>query len=181
MKEALEHGISRYQLYRLKDQGRVEQVSRGIYRLTDTQALREPDLVTVAMRAPSAVICLVSALAFHEITTQVPHAVSIALPKGSRSPRIGFPPIEVFRFSKDAFEFGVEEHAVDGALLRIYSPEKTIADSFKFRNKVGLDVALEALRLYKIRKPLRVQKLIEASKICRVENIIRPYLEAMTS
>lgn len=124
-------------------------------------------------------ICLISALSFHEITTQIPHEVYVALERGARAPRLDYPPLRVFRFTGKAFTEGVEDHEIDGVSARIYSPEKTLADCFKYRNKIGLDTALEALRLYRQRKPIKVEALIEFARICRVEKVMRPYLEAV--
>jgi predicted transcriptional regulator of viral defense system len=179
MSEALGRGISRYMLYALRDRGVVKQVSRGVYRLVDLPAINNPDFVTVGLRVPNAVICLVSALAYHEITTQVANGVSIALPKESRSPSLDYPPLTVHRFSKAAYQSGIETHLIDGVPIKIYSPEKTLADCFKFRNKLGMDVVLEALKLYKVRKKFNPQELIRYGRICRVERVMRPYLEVL--
>ena len=140
--------------------------------------MSNPDLVTVALRCPKAVICLVSALAFHGITTQIPHAVSIALEKGAESPRIDYPPLSVHRFSTECLRAGVEQHDVDGVAMRVYSVEKNLADCFKFRNKIGMDIVLEALKLYRARKDLKVGDLMKYARICRVEKIMKPYVEA---
>ncbi len=179
MSEALEAGISRYALYRMLDEGVVERVSRGVYRLVDLPPLSEPDLAVVALRIPKAVVCLVSALAFHELTTQVPHAVWIALPRNARTPRLDHPPLSVHRFARSAYEAGVEMHHVDGVPIRIYGAEKTLADLFKFRNRVGIDVALEALELYAERHRPDVGALLDYARVCRVERVMRPYLEAV--
>jgi predicted transcriptional regulator of viral defense system len=144
MSEAIEHGITRYMLYSLRDRGIIEQMSRGIYRLVELPPISNPDLVTVSLRFPNAVICLISALAYHDITTQIPHAVSLAVPRSSRIPSLDYPPIQVHRFSNEAYNSGIEEHLIDGTPVRIYSSEKTLVDCFKFRNKIGMDVALEA-------------------------------------
>ena len=178
MSEARRRGISRYMLYSLRDRGVIEQVSRGVYRLVELPPITNLDLVTVALRVPNAVICLVSALAFHEITTQIPHNVSIALPMKSRPPSLDYPPLAVHRFSQYAYSAGIESHEIDGACVKIYSPEKTLADCFKFRNKIGMDVVLEALKLYKTRKKFDVGELLKYGRICRVEKVMRPYLEA---
>lgn len=178
MSEALEAGISRYALYRMLDEGVVERVSRGLYRLVDLPTLGDPDLVVVALRVPKAIVCLVSALAFHELTTQVPHAVWIALPRGSNTPRLDHPPLSVHRFAREAYGSGIETHEVDGLPVRVYSPEKTLADLFKFRNRVGMDVVLEALGLYAERRRPDVGALLEYARVCRVERVMRPYLEA---
>jgi len=179
MSEAIEHGITRYMLYSLRDKGVIEQVSRGIYRLVELPPISNPDLVTVSLRFPKAVICLVSALAYHDITTQIPHSVSVAILRGSRMPSLDYPPIQAHKFSKEAYASGIEEHLIDGVPVKVYIPEKTLADCFKFRNKIGMDVVLEALKLYKTRKKFDLGELLKYAKICRVEKVMRPYLEAM--
>jgi predicted transcriptional regulator of viral defense system len=177
-RDAIQAGVHPRTLYQLRDAGELEVLSRGVYRLTDQEQISDPDLVIVAKRVPQAVICLVSALAYHEITTQIPHAVSIALPKGSETPRVDYPPISVHRFSETALKEGVEVHQIDGVSVNIYCPEKTLADCFKFRNKLGMDIVLEALKFYKARKKFDLEKLIKYARVCRVEKIMRPYLEA---
>lgn len=177
--EAIKAGIHPRTIYQLRDAGILEQLSRGVYRLSDYGPVSNPDLVIVATRIPQAVICLVSALAFHEITTQIPHMVSIALPKGAESPRLDYPPISAHRFSSAAFIDGVDQHRIDGVKVKVYNTEKTLADCFKFRNKIGKDVVLEALKLYKTRRGLDLEKLLEYAKTCRVDKIMQPYLEAM--
>ena len=179
MSEAIELGITRYMLYSLRDKGALEQVSRGIFRLVELPPISNPDLVTVSLRFPSAVICLISALAYHDITTQIPHVVSMAVPRDSRIPSLDYPPIQVHRFSNETYKSGVVEHLIDGVSVKVYCPGKTLADCFKFRNKVGMDVALEALKLYKTRKGFDLDELLGYARICRVENVMRPYLEAM--
>ncbi|MCL5798611.1 MAG: type IV toxin-antitoxin system AbiEi family antitoxin domain-containing protein [Gammaproteobacteria bacterium] len=177
--EALKAGIHPRTLYQLRDEGILVVVSRGVYRLADAPPLSSPDLVTVALRAPQAVVCLVSALAFQEMTTQIPHAVAVALPKGAEAPRIAHPPISVHRFSGHSFIAGIETHRIDGVAVRVYGPEKTLADCFRFRNRLGMDVVLEALKFYKARKPFRVDDLLKYARICRVERVMRPYLETL--
>lgn len=177
-REALAAGIHPRTLYMLRDKGELEQLSWGVYRLTDLPDLSEPDLATVAKRVPEGVLCLISALAVHELTTQIPHAVHLALPRGSRYPKLDHPPLRVYLFSKDAFLAGVEERVVDGVPVRLYGAEKTLADCFKFRHKIGLDVATEALRAYRRRPGANLQWVYEYARVCRVANIIRPYLEA---
>ena len=127
---------------------------------------------------PQSVICLISALAFHELTTQIPHEVHLALTRTSREPVLEYPPIRIYRFSKESFAAGIEIHFIDDVSVRIYSAEKTLADCFKFRNKIGLDVALESLRMYRARRRPELQKVLEFARICRVEKVVRPYLEA---
>jgi predicted transcriptional regulator of viral defense system len=163
----------------MRDDGTLEAVSRGVYRLADSEPLGNPDLVTVATRVQGGIICLISALAFHEITTQIPHEVHVALQRGSEIPRLDYPPITLYWFSGKAYSAGVETHELDGVSVRIYNPEKTLADCFKFRNKIGLDTAVEAVRFYRERRNVNVDALMHYAKICRVEKVIRPYLEAI--
>ncbi len=177
MSEAIKCGITRYMLYSLRDRGVIEQVSRGIYRLVDLQPISNPDLVTVALRFPNAVICLVSALSFHGITTQIPHSVSVAVSRNSRQPSLDYPPLLVHRFSDPAYRAGIEQKQIDGVPVKIYNPEKTLADCFKFRNKIGMDVVLESLKLYKAHMKFNIGELLKYAKICRVEKVMRPYLE----
>ncbi|MFA6715529.1 MAG: type IV toxin-antitoxin system AbiEi family antitoxin domain-containing protein [Victivallaceae bacterium] len=176
---AAKSGIHPQTLSDLKKSGRLELISRGVYRLAELPPTSNPDLEIVASRIPNGVICLISALAFHEITTQIPHEVNIALKYGAETPRIDYPPISVHRFSGKAFETGVEEHKLDGFTVRVYSPEKTIADCFKFRNKIGMDIVLEALKIYKKRNRFKIDELLKYAKTNRMERIMTPYLEAM--
>lgn len=179
MSEALYAGIHRRMLYSMLEAGVIEQLSRGLYRLADLPPLGNPDLVSVSLKIPNGVICLISALAYHEITTQVPHEVYVALDRGTEAPRLNHPPLRVFWFSGESFTVAIEKHKIDSVPVRIYSPEKTIADCFKYRNKIGLDIAIEALKLYRERKRFRGDDLVKFSKVCRVEKIMRPYLEAL--
>ena len=176
--EAQRAGIHPRTLYALRDEGKVEQVARGLYRLATLPSPGEPDLLTVAKKVPRAVFCLLTALAFHRLTTQVPHVVSIALKRTARVPRLGYPPLEVFRFSPASLRAGVEKRTVDGVPIQIYSAEKTLADVFKYRHKLGLDVAVEALRTYRGRPKQDWRQVLDFARVCRVENIMRPYLEA---
>jgi predicted transcriptional regulator of viral defense system len=163
----------------MRDDGTLEAVSRGVYRLADGEPLGNPDLVTVATRVQGGIICLISALAFHELTTQIPHEVHVAIQRGAEIPRLEFPPIKIYWFSNKAYSAGVEAHELDGISVRIYSPEKTLADCFKFRNKVGLDTAVEAVRFYRERRSINVDALMRYAEICRVGKVMRPYLEAL--
>jgi predicted transcriptional regulator of viral defense system len=176
---ALREGIHPSTLYAMRDSNMLERVSRGVYRLADSSPLGNPDLVTVATRISGGVICLISALAFHELTTQIPHEVHVALPRGAEEPRLDHPPIRTYRFTGKSFTTGVENHKLDNVSVPIYSPEKTLADCFKFRNKIGLDTVLEAVRFYRERKNVKVDDLMRCAEICRVDKIIRPYLEAI--
>lgn len=180
MSAALDAGISRRTLYAMHAEGILERLSRGVYRLSSLPGLEAPDLVTVATRAPNGVICLISALAVHELTTQVPHAVDIAIVRGTEKPRIDYPPVNVYWFSGEAFSSGIEVHTVDGTQIRVYAAEKSIADAFKYRNKIGLEVALEALRTWRSRRQTKIEQLLDYARVCRVESIVRRYLEAMS-
>jgi len=177
--EALKAGIHPRTLYKMHDQGIIERLGRGMYRFADMPAMENPDLATVAMKIPEGVICLISALSWHEMTTEIPHEIYLALPRGAEPPRLDYPPLRIFWFSGPAFEEGIEQHDVDGITMKVYSPEKTLADCFKCRNKIGLDVVLEALKFYRQRKRLKVDELMHYARVCRVEKVMRPYLEAI--
>jgi predicted transcriptional regulator of viral defense system len=178
MSDAIALGITRYMLYSLRDKGAIEQVTRGVYRLVELPSISNPDMVTVSLRYPTAVICLISALSYHGITTQIPHEVSIAVSRDSRMHVLNYPPLRVFKFSNKAFQDGIEIHQIDGVNVRIYSPEKTLVDCFKYRNKIGMDVVMEALKLYKVRKSFNLPEILKHAKICRMEKVIMPYMEA---
>jgi len=178
MSEAISYGISRYTLYKMRDNGVIEQVSRGIYRLVDLPPISNPDLVIVGLRFPNAVICLISALSYHEITTQIPHEISVAVSRNDRMPSLDSPPVRAYKFSDEAFKAGIVKHKIDGVSVQIYSAEKTLADCFKYRNKLGMDVVVEALKLYRSQKKYNLNDLLKYAKICRVEKVMKPYLEA---
>ena len=178
--QALKLGIHPRILYRLRDAGRLVSVTRGVYRLAELPEPSHPDLLVVARRVPQAVICLISALSFHDLTTQIPHEVHIALPRRTRYPRLDHPPLRVFLMTGAAYTEGVETHSIEGVPLRVYGPEKTVVDCFKFRNKIGIDVAVEALRLARERKHVTPRGLLRYARLCRVERVMRPYLEALT-
>lgn len=176
---AIRAGVHPATLYAMRDDGTLEQLSRGLYRLANLPPPGQPDLLTVAMKVPAGVLCLISALAFHKLTTQVPHEVYLALPRGARRPKLTYPPIRVFWFIDSVFKEGIEQHRIEGKNIKVYSAEKTLADCFKYRNKIGLDTAVEALRLYQKRRKLRADLLLRHARVCRVERIMRPYLEAL--
>ena len=140
--KAMQFGIHPRTLYALRDSGELERIARGLYRLSTAPLLSSPDLVTVALRIPQAVVCLISALAHHGLTTQVPHAIDIALSSHAQIPKIDGLPLQVFWYSEPSFSAGIDVVTMDGVTVRVYSPEKTIADCFKYRNKIGLDVAM---------------------------------------
>jgi predicted transcriptional regulator of viral defense system len=173
-------GIHREYLLRLYRSGDLTRVGRGLYALPGAQTSESLSLAEVAKRVPSAVICLISALEFHHVTTQIAHSVWIAIENKQWEPAFEYPSLEIVRFTGRAFSFGVEQHEVDRILVKVYSPAKTVADCFKFRNKIGLDVAMEALRETWRSRKATMDELWEAAKVCRVANVMRPYLEAVT-
>lgn len=177
--EAIKHGIHPRTLYYMRDHNHLDVLCRGTYRLSDLEPITNMDLITVATKVESGVICLISALSYHEITTEIPHEIYMAISRRTFYPRLKHPPIRFFRFSENAFSAGIEVHVMNGVNVRIYSAEKTIADCFKYRNKLGLDVVLEALKLWRKNKNARIDKLMEYANICRVHNIIKPYVEAI--
>jgi len=177
--EAVRLGVHPRTLYTMRDAGILERLERGLYRLTDLPPLGNPDLVTVSLRVPEGVICLLSALMVHDITTQIPHEVYVALNRGAEPPRLEHPPVRVFWFTGEAFIAGIETHELDGINVRVYGAAKTVADCFKYRNKLGLDVAIEALKLYLREKRGEPDELIRFARACRVERVIRPYIEAL--
>jgi len=176
---ALQLGIHPRTLYSLRNAGALHQLSRGVYCLAGHNVLDQPDLVAAALRVPKGVVCLISALAFHDITTQIPHSVSMAIPRRMRSPVIDYPPTRFHRFNDASFGAGIEVHSVEGVQVRVYSPEKTVVDCFKFRNRIGVGVATEALRFCRERKRSSPREFLEYARICRVQNVMTPYLEAM--
>ncbi|WP_305965482.1 type IV toxin-antitoxin system AbiEi family antitoxin domain-containing protein [Marinobacter salsuginis] len=178
LSEALARGYSRYQFYQLRDEGLIEPFSRGLYRLADLPQIENPDLMAAATRFPHSVLCLISALDWHGITTQIPHQVHLAVERDARLPVLDYPPVAGYRFSGRAFSAGIDRVDVDGIVLNVYNPEKTLADCFKFRNRIGIDVVLEALELYRTRKTFLPGRLMEYARICRVANVMAPYLEA---
>ena len=172
-------GIPREYLLRLHRQGKLIRTGRGIYTLPDAAVTERHSYAEVAKRVPEAVLCLLSALAFHEFTTQSPAAVWIALGKGARKPTILSPSLRVVRLTEPSLTEGVEKHTVEGVAVRVYSAAKTVADCFKFRNKIGLDVAIEALKDSLRQKKATINDIYRYAKICRVSNVIRPYMESL--
>ena len=166
-------------LTRLTAAGLLDRVGRGLYRLPSHPGSEHESLATVATKVPQAVFCLLTALQFHELTTQLPRQVWIAMPRGSHVPRIDYPPIKMVQMTGDVYAEGIETVERDGVKLRVYGVAKTVADCFKHRNKIGLDVALEALKDVRTKRRASADDLWRYAKICRVANIMRPYLEAV--
>jgi len=177
--EIFAQGIQPRTLYQMRDDGLVVQEGRGLYRLAEEQLWSDPDLTLVSLRIPKGVVCLISALYFHRLTTQIPHEVYIALPKDSEKPRIQYPPTRFFWISPEPFKAGIETHTIDNVDIKVYSVAKTIADCFKFRNKIGMDVALEALREGLRYKRCTPEEILRFARINRVERVILPYVEAL--
>jgi predicted transcriptional regulator of viral defense system len=176
---AIAAGINPWTLYALRDAGLIVQVARGLHRVADAEPMSAPDLATVAAKIPQAVVCLISALDWHGLTTQIPHEVHLALKRSAHKPKLSHPPVRVYWLTEPCYSAGIEVHEVDGVPLRIYSAEKTLADCFKFRNEVGMDTVLEALKEYIRRGQPKVEDLLAFSKLCRASSVMRPYLEAL--
>jgi predicted transcriptional regulator of viral defense system len=172
-------GLPREYLVRLHRQGKLNRPGRGIYTLPDAAVTERHSYAEVAKRVPEAVICLLSALTFHEITTQSPASVWIALGKGARTPALTSPSLRIVRLSGPSLTEGIENHRVEGVPIRVYSAAKTVADCFKFRNKIGLDVAIEALKDSLRQKKANINEIYRYAKMSRVSNVIRPYMEAL--
>ncbi len=177
--QAIQLGITPRTLYAMHDTGLLVKVTRGVYRLAEADPLSNADLIQVALRISKGVICLISALSYHNLTTQIPHQVYVALPLDAEKPRLTYPPVRLFWLSKPVYLSGVEKHLKDGIVVSIYNREKTIADCFKYRNKIGLDIALEALK-EGISQGCNIELIMEYARIDRVEKVIRPYMEALT-
>lgn len=166
-------------LTRLTAAGLLDKIGRGLYRLPSHPRSEHESLATVATKVPQAVFCLLTALQFHELTTQLPRQLWIAMPRSSHVPRIDYPPVKMVQMTSDVYTAGIEEHQRDGVTLRVYSIAKTVADCFKHRNKIGLDVALEALKNVHAKRKASTDDLWRYAKVCRVANVMRPYLEAI--
>ncbi len=180
VKDLREAGIHPEYLRRLCEKGALIRVARGLYMPADAQPTANVGLAQAARRVPHGVICLLSALRFHEIGTANPFEVWMALDQGVRRPQVEYPPLRIVRFSGKALEEGIERHRIEGVRVTIYSPAKTVADCFKYRNKIGLDVAIEALRdCLRSRKCTRDQ-LWQYAKVCRMTAVMRPYLEVIS-
>jgi predicted transcriptional regulator of viral defense system len=171
--------IPRATLSRLVANGQLTQVSRGLYALPGHTRSGQHQLAEVAARSPLGVFCLLTALRFHELTTQSPHEVWLAIPNKAHAPKLDYPPLRIVRFSGPSLTAGIESHIVDSGPIRVYSVAKTVADCFKYRNKIGLDVALEALRECRREKRASNDELWRYAKLCRVANVMRPYLESI--
>ncbi len=175
-----ERGIHQEYLRRLENRGLLVRSGRGIYTFSDSDLTENQSLAEACMRVPRGIVCLLSALRFHELTTQAPFEVWLAIDSKARTPKEDIAPLRIVYMSSMALSAGIEEYQVEGVPVRVYNPAKTVADCFKYRNKIGLDVALEALRECWRERRSTMDELWHYAKICRVNNVMRPYLESLT-
>lgn len=175
----LKAGFHPDSLTALEKDKKIEKIGRGLYQLTGHQPSSHPDLVTVCLQAPKGVICLLSALAFHEATSEIPRSVELAIARGIHANKIDYPPVKFYRFTPNAWKAGIEEHKMEGHIIRVYNLAKTVADCFKFRNRIGMDIAREALKIAVMEQRISPKEIMRYAKICRVSNVIKPIIEAI--
>jgi len=180
-RELTEAGIHTQVLSRLAASGEIERIARGLYRMPEHAVTEHHGLAIAAAAVPHGVVCLLSALQFHRIGTQLPSEVWMAIDRRARRPALRYPPLRVVRYSGAALTEGVESHRVEGREVRVYNVAKTVADCFKYRNKIGLDVALEALREGWRARRFTMDELDRFAAFCRVQRVMRPYLEALAA
>lgn len=178
-KDLKEHGLPKDYLYILAQEGVIERIGRGLYQWPNNDMGRHQSLVEVSKLAPKAVVTLLSALNYHNITTQNPHQIWLAIDRKSWRPEISYPPVRFVTMSGEALHAGVEAHSIDGVPIKVFNLAKTVVDCFKYRNKVGLDVALEALREGWAARRFTMDELQHYAKICRVQKVMQPYLESL--
>ena len=178
-KEIIKAGFNKAFLRGNLDSGRIQKVDRALYRLSNSFTLSNPDLAAVSIKVSKGIVCLLSALAFHEATSEIPQYINIAIPRGVHANKINYPPVKFYRFSFKSWEAGIEKHEIEEYQIKVYSLAKTVADCFKFRNKIGMDVAREALKIAITEKGVLPKEIMQYAEICRVDNIIKPILEDM--
>ncbi|MCK4416808.1 MAG: type IV toxin-antitoxin system AbiEi family antitoxin domain-containing protein [Candidatus Latescibacteria bacterium] len=178
-KDIIAAGIHRRDIKRARDEEQIIRVKRGLYRLSEIPLISNQGFIDLARAVPEGVICLLSALSYYELTTFSPSVISMAICRGSRRPKIEYPPVEFYHFSRKQFESGIDEVKIKGHKVRIYSPEKTICDCFRYRNKLGLDIAKEGLSEYLKCKDRNLEKLLEYAEICRVRPLLQTWLNAL--
>jgi predicted transcriptional regulator of viral defense system len=178
-RDLTKRGLPTVALTRMVRKGQLQRVGRGLYAIPNSIISAQSALAEIAIKHPQAIICLLSALRFHELTTQAPFEVWLAIPNKARAPKIDYPPLRIMRFSGVALTEGVEEHVIDGVPVRVTNVARTVADCFKFRNKIGLDVALEALQEAWHAKRTGMDELWRYATVCRVANVMRPYMESL--
>jgi predicted transcriptional regulator of viral defense system len=164
---------------KMENEKKIEKIGKGLYRLTGDTIGAHPDYLTASLQAPKGIICLISALYFHGATDEIPRFVGIAIPAGSRANKIKYPPVKFYRFSPETWKAGIEKHDIEGHKIRIYSLAKTVADCFKFRNRIGINVAREALKVAVTEKRVKPDDIMGYARICRVDKVIKPILEAI--
>lgn len=172
-------GLPSDYLWRLHKQGKLEKVGRGLYQVQGAELSEHQTVVQAALRVPHGIICLLSALRFHDFTTQSTFEIWMAIDVKARAPKEEIIPLRIVRFSGKALTAGVETHTIEGVNVKVYNPAKTVADCFKYRNKIGLDVAIEALRDCWRKKLATSDQLWRYAKVCRVARVMRPYLESL--
>ncbi|MBL3600962.1 MAG: type IV toxin-antitoxin system AbiEi family antitoxin domain-containing protein [gamma proteobacterium endosymbiont of Lamellibrachia anaximandri] len=175
------YGIPRIYLSRLHATGKLQRIGRGLYVFPGTNVSEHRSLAEACKRVPKGVICLLSALRFHELTTQSPFEVWLAIGEKAWRPRVEYPPLRIVHFSSAALDAGVEEHRIEGVIVPVFTPAKTVADCFKYRNKIGLDVSIEALRECWRSRRCTMDDLWQYAEVCRVQNVMRPYLESLST
>ena len=178
-KELRTRGIHPQYIKQLEQEGQIIRTARGVYTLTDLDLTEHQSLIEVSVRVPHGVVCLLSALSFHDITTQAPFEVWLAIANSARTPCEELIPLRIVYMSGDSFNSGIEEHLISTKPVKVYNLPKTVADCFKYRNKIGLDVALEALKESWNQNKVTMDSLWHYAKICRVQNVMRPYLESL--
>lgn len=177
--EIMEAGYDKARLRGSLNRGLVQKVDRGLYRLSSGATLSNPDLVAASIKVPKGVVCMLSALAFHEATNEIPRSVDIAILRGAHANKIKYPPVRFYRFAHKAWNAGIEHHNIEDHEIKVYCLAKTIADCFKFRNKIGMDVARDALKVAVMEKGTKPKEIMQYAKICRVDGIVKPILETM--
>jgi len=178
-RDLTERGLPKDYLYILEKEGIVERLGRGLYQWPDKDLGRHQSLTEVCKLAPKAVVALFSALNYHNITTQNPHQIWLAIDRKAWRPEISYPPVRFVTMSGEALHTGVEEHSIDGVVIKVFCPAKTVADCFKYRNKVGLDVALDALREGWSAHKFTMDELFRYAEVCRVKKVMQPYIESL--
>ena len=179
-RDLIAQGLPRVALTRLVRQGLLTRVARGLYARPDRTVSEHGTLAEVARKHPQAIVCLLSALRVHDLTAQSPFEVWLAIPNKARAPKLEYPPLRIMRFSGAALTEGIEDHQIDGVTVRVTNVARTVADCFKFRNKIGLDVAMEALQEAWANKRINMDELWSYAALCRVANVMRPYMESLS-
>ena len=177
--EIIKAGFDKRDLRTLLKSRQIDKIDRGLYKLQSGSNLSHPDLVAVSIKIPNGVVCLISALYFHEATKEIPSQVAMAIPRGAHAGKINYPPTQIYRFTSNAWESGIEEHKIGQRSIKVYNLAKTIADCFKFRNKIGMDIVRDAIKTAITEKGVKPNDIMFYAKICRVDTVIKPILEAM--